>query len=133
MMDFFETRAGYPQHMDIAPDDLSAHSDKTSASKVASAMEFAAQSLLAGHGIQAVTLELSCRLHRTLPEGEVLCAGLRIAELGTASVRYEIGLFRPGEDKPAAQGMLVQVFLENGKPVQLQEELRRQLSRLKSR
>ena len=39
-------------------------------------------------------------------------AGLRVARVGTSSVRYEIGLFREGETRPAAQGHFVHVYVD---------------------
>ena len=39
-------------------------------------------------------------------------AGLRVAELGRSSVRYEIGLFAPGQPLAAAQGHFVHVYVD---------------------
>jgi acyl-CoA thioester hydrolase len=42
---------------------------------------------------------------------EALEAGLRVAQLGTSSVRYGVGIFRRGEPQPCAQGFSVHVFV----------------------
>ena len=60
-------------------------------------------------------VESNCRYHRPVTFPETLDAGLRVAHLGASSVRYEIGLFRAGEDKPAAQGHFVHVFVDRAK------------------
>ena len=49
-------------------------------------------------------VESNCRYQRPLSFPESIDAGLRVAQLGNSSVRYEIGLFRKDEDRPAAQG-----------------------------
>lgn len=41
-------------------------------------------------------------------------AGLRVDRLGVSSVAYRIGLFRAGEDAPAAQGGFVHVYVARG-------------------
>ena len=38
--------------------------------------------------------------------------GLRVEKLGNSSVRYGIGLFRSGEEAPAAEGWFVHVFVD---------------------
>ncbi|HEX8891839.1 MAG TPA: thioesterase family protein [Terriglobales bacterium] len=58
--------------------------------------------------------------------------GLRVAHLGSSSVRYEIGLFSDGETEPAAQGQLVHVYVDRNsrRPVVLPEGMRRVLTEL---
>ncbi|MGB0127336.1 MAG: thioesterase family protein [Rhodocyclaceae bacterium] len=59
--------------------------------------------------------EAFCRFHRPILFPQVLDAGLRVSKLGEASVRYEIGLFREGEDKPAVSGFVAHVFVDRDK------------------
>lgn len=40
--------------------------------------------------------------------------GLRVASLGTSSVRYELAVFVSGNDQPAAQGEFVHVYVDTG-------------------
>lgn len=78
-------------------------------------------------------VESFCRYHRSLSFPETVDAGLRLGKLGNSSVRYEIGLFGQGEDKPAAQGHFVHVFVdrEKNKPTAIPAALRAALERLK--
>jgi acyl-CoA thioester hydrolase len=39
-------------------------------------------------------------------------AGLRVAQRGTSSVRYEIGVFAQGDERASAQGYLVHVYVD---------------------
>lgn len=86
------------------------------------------------HGqIVGLAVETQCRFHRSLSFPEVIDAGLRVGHLGTSSVRYEIGLFRRDEDKPAATGHFVHVFVDRTKqkPTAIPERIRNCLERLK--
>ena len=55
-----------------------------------------------------------------------IVAGIRIAHLGTSSVRYEIALSRNDEETAAAQGHFVHVYVEpkSRKPLALPAEWR---------
>ena len=77
-------------------------------------------------------VESTCRYHRPVTFPETIDAGLRVAQLGNSSVRYEIGLFRQGEDKPAAQGHFVHVFVDRAKdkPTAIPQNIRACLERL---
>jgi acyl-CoA thioester hydrolase len=59
-----------------------------------------------------IVVETSCTFHCSLAFPEVIDAGLRVARLGASSVTYEIGLFRQGEDAPAASGRFVHVWVD---------------------
>lgn len=60
------------------------------------------------------TVENMCRYHRSLSFPEVVDAGLRVAQLGNSSVRYEIALFSQNEAEAAAEGYFVDVFVDRG-------------------
>jgi acyl-CoA thioester hydrolase len=79
-----------------------------------------------------VVVETMCRFRGPIAFPEVVDAGLRVASIGNTSVRYEIGIFRRGEDKAAAFGHFVHVYVdrETRRPRPLGEELRRSLTRL---
>src|SRR4051794_21966692 len=47
--------------------------------------------------------ESQCRYLAAVRFPDVLDAGLRVARIGRWSVRYEVGIFRAGEDTAAAQ------------------------------
>ena len=58
--------------------------------------------------------------------------GLRVARIGRSSVRYEVGIFRAGENTAAAQGHFVHVFVDRTtrRPVDLPERMRTALTKL---
>jgi len=59
-------------------------------------------------------------------------AGIRVAKLGTSSVRYEIGLFAQGSDTAAAQGHFIHVYVGkvSRRPVPLPPNLKSLLETL---
>ena len=59
-----------------------------------------------------LVVETGCRYHASAAFPEPLEAGLKIARLGTSSVRYEIALFRAGEDAAIAEGFFVHVYVD---------------------
>ncbi|HCS27594.1 MAG TPA: thioesterase [Spongiibacteraceae bacterium] len=52
-----------------------------------------------------------CDYHAPVAYPEKLEAGLAIEKLGNSSVRYNIGIFKEGEDRAAASGFFVHVFV----------------------
>ncbi len=82
--------------------------------------------------VAAYCVESHCRYHRSVGFPETLDAGLRVAHLGNSSVRYDVGLFKTDEDKPAAQGHFVHVFVDRakGKPTAIPASIRTCLQRL---
>ena len=62
--------------------------------------------------IIGLAVETFCRFHQELTFPEVIDAGLRVAKLGNTSVRYEIAIFKAGEDEAAASGHFVHVFVD---------------------
>jgi acyl-CoA thioester hydrolase len=79
-----------------------------------------------------VCAESLCRYRAPLAFPEPVEAGLRVAHLGRASVRYEIGLFKAGEEEAAAQGHFVHVFVDRADmtPVPIPDTIRKALERL---
>lgn len=56
--------------------------------------------------------ESGCRFRKAIQFPERITAGLRVARIGRSSVRYEIGLFRDGDEETAADGYFVHVFVD---------------------
>ncbi len=90
-----------------------------------------------GFDIQAsavigVCAESHCRFLGSLAFPEPVEAGLRVETLGRSSVRYGIGLFRPGSAEPAALGWFVHVFVDRDsrRPVPVPRALRDALARI---
>jgi acyl-CoA thioester hydrolase len=85
-----------------------------------------------GGPVIGLAIETFCRFHAPLSFPDTIDAGLAVGKLGNSSVRYEIGLFRHGEETPAATGHFVHVFVERAasKPTAIPEPIRRALRRL---
>lgn len=83
------------------------------------------------HGGQVIGLviETHCNYFAPLAFPQDVEAGLRVAHLGSSSVRYEIGLFAPGEPRAAAVGHFVHVYVDRAsrRPVPLPEPLKKAL------
>ncbi len=79
-----------------------------------------------------LVVETSCRFHASLSFPETIEAGIVVAKLGTSSVVYGIGLFRQGEDAPAATGRFVHVWVDRASqtPVPVPERIRAALAPL---
>ncbi|GHD15939.1 acyl-CoA thioesterase [Tianweitania populi] len=73
-----------------------------------------------------LVVETGCRYFREIAFPDVVHAGLRVAKLGTSSVRYEVGLFRNDEPTAAAEGFFVHVYVdrETRRPKPLNNRLR---------
>ena len=71
-------------------------------------------------------VETGCRYFSELAFPDLVTAGIRVAKLGTSSVRYEIGLFRNHDEQVAAEGFFVHVFVDRvtRKATDLTPELR---------
>jgi len=76
--------------------------------------------------------ESHCEFNAALAFPERVDACLRVGHLGRSSVRYEIGLFRQGDEEPAATGWFVHVFVgrEGRRSVEIPKQLRSALERL---
>jgi acyl-CoA thioester hydrolase len=61
-------------------------------------------------------------------------AGIRVAQAGRSSVRYEIALFAEGADTAAAQGHFVHVYVDRAtqRPMPLPDALQRVVDSLKA-
>ena len=64
-----------------------------------------------GGEVIGLVAETGCRYFSPTAFPDQIEAGVRVAHVGSSSVRYEIGLFRQGEVKAAATGHFVHVFV----------------------
>ena len=73
-----------------------------------------------------LVVETGCRYFAEMAFPDVVTAGLRVARLGSSSVRYEVGLFRNDETLAAAEGFFVHVYVDRGsrRPKPLSDGLR---------
>ncbi|GAA4018260.1 thioesterase family protein [Actimicrobium antarcticum] len=76
-----------------------------------------------------LVIETHCNYFSSVAFPERVTAGLRVAHLGTSSVRYEVGIFREDDDQAAAQGHLVHVYVDriSRRPVAIPASMRQLL------
>jgi len=79
-----------------------------------------------------LVVETKCSYFSAVAFPDRVRAGLRVAHLGTSSVRYEIGIFRNDEQTAAAQGYFVHVYVDraSNRPAPLPDALKQALQRL---
>lgn len=81
---------------------------------------------IASSPVVGLVVESGCRYFSPIAFPDGVTAGIRVARLGTTSVRYEIGLFRDESDTASAQGHFVHVYVDRStnRPVPLPDALR---------
>ncbi len=87
-----------------------------------------------GGAVVGVCAESSCRYRAAFAIPEPVEAGLRVGHLGRASLGYEIGLFKAGAERAAAQGHFIHVFVdrESRAPAPIPERIRKALQRIRT-
>jgi acyl-CoA thioester hydrolase len=82
--------------------------------------------------VVGLVVETQCAYFRELAFPQMIEAGLRVARLGTSSVRYEIGVFAAGEADASAQGHFIHVYVDRAsrRPAPLPAALRKALEPL---
>lgn len=80
-----------------------------------------------------LVVETGCRYFSEIAFPDTVTAGLRVARIGTSSVRYEVGLFRNNEPLAAAEGFFVHVYVDSAtrRPAPLSGGLREGLAQLR--
>jgi acyl-CoA thioester hydrolase len=76
-----------------------------------------------------LVIETQCNYLASVAFPDVIEAGVSVSKLGNSSVRYEVGIFRNGEDQAAAQGHFVHVYVdrENRRPTAIPGNMRQLL------
>ena len=94
-------------------------------------IEQGALDIHAGETIGLV-IETQCNYFAPVQFPQVVEAGLRVARIGSSSVRYEVGLFLQGEALTAAKGHFVHVYVDRAtrRPAPLPANLKRVLEAL---
>jgi acyl-CoA thioester hydrolase len=79
-----------------------------------------------------LVIETRCNYFAPLAFPQMVEAGIRVAQLGSSSVRYEVGLFAQGEALSAARGHFVHVYVnrETRRPTVLPANLKTVLETL---
>jgi len=82
--------------------------------------------------IITVVAETGCRYHISVAFPDRVTVGIRVARIGSSSVRYEIAVFRNDEDEAAAEGHFVHVYVDRAsmRPVPIPAESRAALSQI---
>ncbi|MDC0190078.1 acyl-CoA thioesterase [Rhodospirillales bacterium] len=82
--------------------------------------------------VVGLVVETKCQYFAPIAFPDVVVAGIRVAHIGTSSVRYEIGLFKNDEDNPAAEGYFVHVYVtrSGNKPTPLSTQMRSVLAKI---
>ena len=88
---------------------------------------------LQGGGVIGLVVETGCAFFAPAAFPETLSVGVRVAHLGRSSVRYELAVFREGEDTACAQGHFVHVYVdrETRRPTELPAAFRAALEGLR--
>jgi acyl-CoA thioester hydrolase len=81
-----------------------------------------------------LVVETQCSYFSELAFPQTVVGGLRVARIGTSSVRYEIGIFADGRDNACAQGHFVHVYVDRAtrRPMPLPAALRAALERIRA-
>ena len=75
-------------------------------------------------GVVVVT---GCRYLAPISFPDLVTAGLRVTRIGNTSIRYEIGIFRNGEEQASAEGHFIHVYVDRAtqtRPTPLPQALR---------
>lgn len=80
----------------------------------------------------ALVVETSCSYFASLAFPEAVQVGLAVAQLGTSSIRYRIGIFTEGAETAAATGEFVHVVVDrtSRRPVAIPADWRARLEGL---
>jgi acyl-CoA thioester hydrolase len=79
-----------------------------------------------------LVVETQCNYFSPITFPDTVHTGLRVAKLGSSSVRYEVGLFRNDDPLASAQGHFVHVYVDRAsrRPTALPEAMRATLAPL---
>lgn len=77
-----------------------------------------------------VVAESGCRHFSEVSYPDLLTVGIRVARLGTSSVRFEMALFRDEADTASAESYFVHVFIDPNtrRPIPIPPEARQQFA-----
>ena len=88
---------------------------------------------LANDAIVYLVVENGCSYFRPIAFPDTVQCGLRVSDIGTSSMRFEVGLFRNDEALAAAQGYFVQVCCDRAtqRPVTMPASVRAALEAIR--
>ncbi|OIQ43598.1 MAG: thioesterase [Roseobacter sp. MedPE-SWde] len=73
-----------------------------------------------------LVVESGCKYHDEMGFPDRVTAGLRVARLGSSSIKYEVALFRNDENRATAEGFFIHVYVnrETHRPSPIEDERR---------
>jgi acyl-CoA thioester hydrolase len=76
--------------------------------------------------VVGLVVETGCRYRASVSYPDDVTIGLRVEKLGTSSVRYELAVFRAGENRAAAEAYFVHVYVDRAtqRPVPIPDDAR---------
>lgn len=82
--------------------------------------------------IIGLVVETKCNYFASIAFPDTIEAGIRVTKIGNSSVRYEIGLFKEGEEFCAAKGHFIHVYVDraSNKPASLPGKLKEVVTNL---
>tara|TARA_B100001142_G_scaffold305365_1_gene334270 strand:- start:490 stop:930 length:441 start_codon:yes stop_codon:yes gene_type:complete len=82
--------------------------------------------------VVGIVVETMCSFKKPISFPDQINLGLRISKLGKTSIRYEVGVFREGENEASASGYFIHVFVDRrtNKPVSIPDSYRKSLERI---
>ena len=83
-------------------------------------------------GVIGLVVETGCKYFAPLEFPQNLEGALRVVHIGNSSARYELAIFKSGDDAPAAEGHFVHVYVdrETRRPAPLPAAFRSALDKL---
>ena len=81
-----------------------------------------------------LVIETQCRYASSIAFPDKITAGVRVAQIGNSSVRYEVGLFKNDEDAASGEGHFVHVYVDrqSRRPVRIPDAMREVLEAMKA-
>ena len=79
-----------------------------------------------------LAVDTGCRFFDSVEYPDIVHAGLRVTKLGNSSVTYDIGIFKNDDQRAAAQGHFVHVYVDEKtrRPVKISDKMREKLTEI---
>lgn len=83
--------------------------------------------------IIGLVVESTCRFLQELSYPEVIEVGVAISHIGNSSLKYDLAIFKQGQDQASAQGHFVHVFVDrkSRKSTAMNDDMKQALSKFK--
>ncbi len=88
---------------------------------------------IAGSAAIGLVVETQCVFYQPLSFPDRIDVGLRVTQIGSSSVRYELAIYRQGDELPAAAGHFAHVYVnrETRRPTPIPEATRQAIEILR--